>query len=421
MLIEKIELSSFRGLSHKEQVFDKKFNVIIGINGIGKTSVLEAIAVLLTRILPRATPAVSGYRHFIPTDVRSDSPALTARIWLRFGELPLVYGLTEGFGEPNTFTEDKDRKLFGRIADRYEAKNEESRTNVPVALFYTTDRSAFRMPRKSMRAPPHGRAAAYHGALRDKIVNYGSFVDWLRTKQALAPEREDDRRILKAVDSAIKRFLPAFGSPEGTQDPPRLFLKKDGIRLGIEQLSDGERSFLAMVVDISRHLAQANPSSDNPLENGEGVVLIDELELHLHPKWQRTVVEHLQTTFPKIQFITTTHSPFVIQSLESGQLINFDPASFAMEYADKSVEDITENVMGVKMPQKSERYRLMIETAEKYFQKLEQSSPRTTAEVERLRNELDSLTEPFSDDPAYVALLRVERETRFGGIENAPD
>src|SRR5207244_596619 len=103
----------------------------------------------------------------------------------------------------------------------------------------------------------------------------------------------------------------------------------------------------------------------NPL-HGAGVVLIDELELHLHPRWQREVSQKLRGTFPNVQFIATTHSPFVIQSLRPGELINLDPEEFG-EYADKSIEDIAENVMGVEVPQRSERYSQMMNAAQEYF------------------------------------------------------
>jgi len=89
-------------------------------------------------------------------------------------------------------------------------------------------------------------------------------------------------------------------------------------------MSDGERSLLAMMVDLCRRLVLANPELDDPLQ-GAGVVLIDEIELHLHPQWQREVVEKLRRSFPRIQFVLTTHSPFVIQSVHSGdELILLD-------------------------------------------------------------------------------------------------
>jgi len=80
----------------------------------------------------------------------------------------------------------------------------------------------------------------------------------------------------------------------------------------VRLLSDGERSVLALILDISKRLAQANPRLDDPLETGEAVVLIDEIDLHLHPQWQRKVVGNLERTFRSCQFIATTHSPQVI-------------------------------------------------------------------------------------------------------------
>lgn len=142
-------------------------------------------------------------------------------------------------------------------------------------------------------------------------------------------------------------------------------------------------------------------------------MLIDEIELHLHPTWQRNVIEKLRTTFPNIQFIATTHSPFVIQSLRAGELINLDPEEFG-EYADKSIEDIAENVMGVDLPQKSERYRQMMEAAETYFRML-RAPTLTAAGVEAAEQRLNELAAPFSDDPAFQALLKLERETQRAG------
>ena len=142
---------------------------------------------------------------------------------------------------------------------------------------------------------------------------------------------------------------------------------------------------MALTCDLGRRLALANPLLDKPL-HGAGVVLIDELELHLHPTWQREVSEKLRRTFPNIQFIATTHSPFVIQALRPGELINLDPKEFG-EYADKSIEDIAETVMGVKLPQKSERYLKMIHAAETYFSLL-RAAGENAVETSRSRTTL---------------------------------
>jgi len=203
------------------------------------------------------------------------------------------------------------------------------------------------------------------------------------------------------------------------EEPLRLLVDKAGVSLNLSQLSDGERSFLALICDLGRRLALANPDRsvlENPL-HGAGVVLIDELELHLHPKWQREVSKKLRETFPNIQFVVTTHSPFVIQSLRAGELINLDPDEFG-EYADKSIEDIAENVMGVELPQKSERYRQMMTAAEQYFRLL-RAPGAAAADVGAAEQRLNELAAPFSADPAFQALLKLEREIERGGGSDA--
>jgi len=91
-----------------------------------------------------------------------------------------------------------------------------------------------------------------------------------------------------------------------------LVVDKGGEALDMRQLSDGERGILAMVLDLASRLSQANPGLSDPLEKGQAVVLIDEIELHLHPRWQRQIVRNLTDAFPRCQFIATTHSPQVI-------------------------------------------------------------------------------------------------------------
>ena len=91
----------------------------------------------------------------------------------------------------------------------------------------------------------------------------------------------------------------------------RMIVDKNGQELRVDQLSDGEKCTLAMVGDLARRMAIANPAQDDPL-GGEGVVLIDELDLHLHPGWQRHVVSALEGTFPNCQFLVATHSPQIV-------------------------------------------------------------------------------------------------------------
>lgn len=116
---------------------------------------------------------------------------------------------------------------------------------------------------------------------------------------------------LNSVRHAIEYFTDFKNPRIRRQGTPTMIVEKDGEELDVNQLSQGEKSLLALVGDIARRLALLNPSLDNPLE-GEGVVMIDEVDLHLHPKWQHDLIDKLVATFPNIQFILTTHSPHVI-------------------------------------------------------------------------------------------------------------
>lgn len=128
---------------------------------------------------------------------------------------------------------------------------------------------------------------------------------------------------LLATKEAIEDFT-CFQNPHiRRQDTPTMIVEKDGEELDVNQLSQGEKSLLALVGDIARRLATLNPSLDNPLE-GEGVVMIDEVDLHLHPKWQHDLIDKLVKTFPNVQFILTTHSPHVISDRNDILLYSLD-------------------------------------------------------------------------------------------------
>jgi len=291
----------------------------------------------------------------------------------------------------------------------------------PLAVYYTTDRAGYRLPKKLPTDVPRGQPAAYAGALFNRTVNFRDFMVRYRSEEVQArtnPNYLGDRAV-RAISDALSTFLGGFRNLRVQESPLRLLVDKGGQTFDLSQLSDGERSFLAMICDLGRRLALANPEFPaNPL-HGAGVVLIDELELHLHPKWQREVRDKLRTTFPNIQFVTTTHSPFIIQSLKPGELINLDPDEFA-EYSGKSIEDISENVMGVDLPQKSKRYLDMMTAAEEYFTLLRQPSTDRTL-LASVEARLKELSVPFSDDPAFQALLKLERETNARGGGGATD
>ena len=419
MRIRELTLVNYRAFADPAPFkFSDRFTVVAGINGRGKTALLDALALLSSRFLPLVSPALSGYRTINPSEIHEEANTAELTMKVNCAGIPAEYGVT--YERENRKLKKTSLPPALKQAIRF-AYGDPNRADdaAPLVVYYTTDRAGYRLPKKLPREVPKGQAAAYAGALFSRTVNFRDFMARYRNTVIMEndvrgqnPDYLGDRARLAIVET-IETFLGGFNNLRVQEDPLRLLIDKEGITLDLTQLSDGERSFLALISDLGRRLTLANPVLENPLE-GAGVVLIDELELHLHPKWQREVVEKLRMTFPNIQFIATTHSPFIIQSLRPGELINLDPEEFA-EYSDKSVEDIAENIMGVKLPQKSERFKEMVETAETYFRLVREAKPQSEAERNQIRERLDELSEPFSDDPAYVALLRIERETALGG------
>ncbi len=417
MKIRELTLCNYRPYGKPSTfVFADQFNVVAGINGRGKTALLEGIAVLCSRLLPHVSMARSGYRTIIPQQIHRNAVSADLSMKVNCAGVPIEYKLN--YNRENgkvratklpTAVKQEVRRAYGDAT-----RNDDA---APLAVYYTTDRAGYRLPKALPREVPRGQAAAYVGALINRTVNFRDFM--ARYRSAVTIEYAERRqnpsylgdRAVRAISTALDTFLGGFDNLRVQEDPLRLLVDKGGTALDLTQLSDGERSFLAMVCDLGRRLALANPMLNEPLF-GSGVVLIDELELHLHPRWQREVSGKLRNTFPNIQFIATTHSPFVIQALKPGELINLDPEEFE-EYAGKSLEDIAENVMGVDLPQKSERYYRMMNAAKEYYHLL-RTPGALPSDIAAAEQQLNLLSEPFSDDPAFQALLKIERETRGG-------
>jgi predicted ATP-binding protein involved in virulence len=407
MRVRELTLRNFRAFADpKPFLFSDRVMVIAGINGRGKTAILEGIALLASRLLPLISPARSGYRTIGPAEVHEQAPSAELSMKVNCAGIPLDFKLSYSKASK------KLKRTTIREAVRRQVRSAYGNPNVagdsaPLVIYYTTDRAGYRLPKTLPTKLPQNEALAYVRALRSRMVDYRDFM--ARYKAWLADDKQS--RSAKAFEEALARFLDGFSDAQVDENPPRLTVKKGAQRLFLSQLSDGERSFIAIIIDLVRRLSLANPDLADPLQ-GAGVVLIDEIELHLHPTWQREVIEKLRGTFPNIQFIATTHSPFVIQSLRPGELIHLDPEESG-EYADKSIEDIAENVMGIEQPQKSERYRHMMEAAEEYFRILREPHPQQ-ADVAAAERRLNELAAPFSDDPAFQALLKLERETQPG-------
>lgn len=338
MKLESLSLAHCGGFEQLDITFETDVTLIAGVNGVGKSTVLRALAVLLSRAMPEFTPSRSVPLYFTDDDIHGNKASLevSARIQIDGqtinvgvqrlraaddkGDRFMLLRQTEAESSATNFAEALSaRTLTGELEagikeTRDALASMKSATHPPLAVYFSPKRQLPGQPRSLPEAKPFDQSIAYGRALQDREVELREFMHWFRTQEKLIATNEPRRlKVLDALRAVVSELLPEFGNLR-IQEQPRLgfVLDKRGQPFFLHQLSDGERGLLALVFDLTRRLAIANPDSDNPIAEGVALVLIDEIELHLHPKWQRDVLQRLRDIFKACQFVVTTHSPLVL-------------------------------------------------------------------------------------------------------------
>lgn len=321
MKITRLNVANLRAFEQAQFEFDPAFTLLVGVNGVGKTTVLEALRICLSRLLPKFTASRNRPDAFGLDDIQVGATALTIDLDLtahgdayhllihrqREQNVPHKDGVVR---EQTLATPDRETLSpdFGKAAKALKTARAQ-----PVATYFATRRSLVSDEQPKSGKARGGQAAAFADALIARPLRLAELATWMHAQDVLSRELPRAGLHLATMRTAARRFLPdCDGLRAEMEDGPRLLIEKQGRTLDVRQLSDGERSLLALVLDLARRLSQANPGFDDPLRDGSGVVLIDEIDLHLHPQWQRRVVRNLEETFPNCQFIATTHSPQVI-------------------------------------------------------------------------------------------------------------
>jgi predicted ATP-binding protein involved in virulence len=318
--------------------------VFVGTNGTGKTSVLQSLATALSWFTARLRTEKGSGNPMSEEAIFNAANSAVIEI-----ELDDILGTRmERFHWNLAKTRTGRQALYSshlndctRLANHYRnALTEDDKTSLPLLAFYPVERSVLDIPLKIRIKHTFLQLDGYDNAL-NQGVDFRRFFEWFREREDSENESgisEDllselrqrfetnqdvwqqlkqvqasakDRQ-LTAVRTAIHQFMPQMANLRVHRKPRlSMAIDKDGKTLNVAQLSQGEKSLMALVGDIARRLAMLNPALDNPL-TGDGIVLIDEVDLHLHPSWQRSIIDRLTHTFPNCQFILTTHSPLVI-------------------------------------------------------------------------------------------------------------
>ncbi|MFN3890133.1 MAG: AAA family ATPase [Beijerinckiaceae bacterium] len=332
MKITRLSVANLRAFEQASFDFDPGFTLLVGVNGVGKTTVLEALRIGLSRLLPQFTASKSRPEAFTTEDIRVGDPSLTVdldfimegteRHWLLHKQRVQNVPHKDGIVREQTL-ETPDREAISPAFGK-EARALKSAKTQPIALYFATRRSMVSDEQVKIGKASGGQATSFAYALAPRPLRLVYLAEWMLAQERLSPELPRAAEHLKAFRAAAQRFLPDCQSLRAEKDNserPRLLVTKGGISLDVRQLSDGERSMLALVLDLAQRLSQANPGLDDPVRDGAAVVLIDELDMHMHPLWQRQVMSLLTGTFPNCQFVATTHSPQIISETQPDRII----------------------------------------------------------------------------------------------------
>lgn len=321
MKVKSITINSFRGIRVLSLDFgDNKATVIIGINGVGKTSILDCIAKLLACLTNKIENLDKNKLTLNIEDINNYSQETKNEITIVWEDSELVkwsLNLAKIEKEKTDNYNSELNSLVEKIQKQFTPE-----ASLPLAVYYPVNRAVFEIPLRIREKHSFDeQMSAYNEALIGGGKDFKIFFAWFREREDLENEIRLDKnpdyrdQQLEAVRQAISSLMPGFTNLRVRRKPLRMTLTKQGEELIVSQLSDGEKCLLAMVGDLARRLAIANPNLSDSLQ-GRGVVLIDEIELHLHPQWQREIIPNLTKTFPNCQFIVTTHSPQVISHVQ---------------------------------------------------------------------------------------------------------
>lgn len=417
MRIEEIHIQNFKGFSDVTFRLNKNFTVFIGENASGKTSVLDTIAIAagsffvgIDGVSPRNIQEREIRVATIDGQPKPQKPLVIQAKGMLPGKQELITWSRTIVGKKTTH---KDAKNLIKIASDMHA-NSRKRSGVlfPAIVYFSTGRLWAEHEKIGFQKQTEGVVAAYTNALSAKSSSK-EFLSWFKTQEDAVQKfgQPLDIAHLKAMKSTILRLIPderwqdlAFDHKTG--DLVGIFTDSDGKKnkLAYNQLSDGFRNIVGIAADIAYRCIQLNPHlGERAVLDTPGIVLIDELDLHLHPNWQRRVVEDLKRTFPLLQFVATTHSPFIVQSLKTDELINLDRIT-DVNLQRLSIEEIATSVMGAEAVFSRENHQ-QESISQQYLDILEKQNG---SQPKHLAQDLDALEQKISD-PAVRAFLQMQR------------
>ncbi len=373
MKLSNIKIVNFRRFHNLSVNFDPQMNVIVGNNGAGKSSILDAVSIgigsFLLGIEGVHTPGIHK------TDVRLASYEIGS-VLDRHPQFPVIIECTGSVAnDAITWTRqlntESGKTTYG---EAYSIKNIASsmqksirdgnnQVQLPIISYYGTGRL---WAQKREKNTGTGRAllnrlSGYTDCL-SSMSNEKLMIKWFQKMTMQELQAGEKIPELTAVETAVSKCYQGSGIPADnvkvrfnikSNELEITYVDKEGKKqkYSFHELSDGFKNTLSLVADIAYRMAVLNPQFlSDVLKETSGIVIIDEIDQHLHPLWQKNILNNLMNIFPKVQFIVTTHSPSVISSANKNQLIVLDDdnaCSYSEEIYGKDVNSVLYEIMGV--------------------------------------------------------------------------
>lgn len=483
MHVYELTMKNVRQFDSRTMAFAPGFNLIVGENGAGKTTVLRAIEATLARRPHTRWRLEDDDIRLGSTDleIEADVAATTGEHVATRRYARQLNAHARRTGPSNTprvlaylSNEATCGSLIGRRARRTKGADiQASRTGEEWLFEQQTV-----PPEGGPATTRFGRSEDIREFLRTILVEFSpKFRDFVWTFEPFNCEvlidkdrfekDEDSKKLRRQLESAVLRYLRVVKHPLALEDSPWLIIRSDGLLRGtgkrkritppfgdllaregggieepglldnwsvkvlltprvriryqsgetflLSQQSDGEQRLFSLFVDIARQLS-LDATVNQRIAEIPAIILIDEIDVHLHPKWQRMIVPMLERLFPACQFIATTHSPFVVQAVDERKVQHLD-GKFMGTFKDRGIEEIAVKVMGIEHPEVGKRYLEMLDTAREYFRVLEQAKEANPRRRTELKNRLNELSRRYADNPAYQAYLELHGQLALGPDE----
>lgn len=421
MELKTVTIQNFKGIKEVTIDFKAGFNILIGDNGVGKTSLLEAISVGLGGFLA----GIDGIstKHISSDEVRINSKLTGDGSISMKQEYPVSIECSATFDE-NIFTWIRQKKtLQGRttVEPRAFSKIGNEMLNdlekvAPLINYQSAARMWAQKREKTNNVfkKTYTRSVGYIDCLAEES-NTKMLINWCKRMEEISWQEDKKISEYEAVKAAVVSFMSIMCESPVTgvrfhKRTEQLVYNINDENIPIHLLSSGYQSVIWMVMDIAYRMAVLNPNLRSDVtQKTPGIVLIDELDLHLHPKWQWKIVEALKTTFPKVQFIATTHSPIIIASCKNEHLVTISQ-DMMIDYSNSAYGQQVGDVLSYKQGS-YDRPKPINDKFYEFYQAIDEEK------YGKAKTILDDLIEELGADTESIvsAQTRLELETAFLG------